>query len=68
MQTHAIGQQVKALRGRLNTMNPERQFVGRVGTIVKAFPPVGGCEPYYEVAFSRWQQDYIDHCNLEVVP
>lgn len=68
MATLNIGQRVKAVRGRLNTMNPERHYVGRVGTVERVFPPVAGCEPYYLVVFGPGQDDFIDHCNLEVLP
>jgi hypothetical protein len=46
-------------------MNPEPRYVGRIGEVALAMPPVAGA-PYYKVAFGA-DVDYIDHCNLEPV-
>lgn len=60
-----VGQQVRAVKGPRNTMNPEPRYVGRIGEVSVTMPPVDGM-PYYEVTFDR-DTDWIDHCNLEVV-
>lgn len=60
-----VGQRVKATRGMPRTMAPERQFVGRLGSVEVVMPPVDGMH-YYKVSFNHGT-DWIDHCNLEVV-
>lgn len=62
---YEVGQQVRAVKGPRNTMNPVPMFVGQVGSIALVMPPVDGM-PYYEVAF-EYGTDWVDHCNLEVV-
>lgn len=69
MTSHAysIGQRVRAVRGPKSTMNPEPRYVGRVGTIALTMPPIAG-EPYYKVSFGGSAIDFIDQCNLEILP
>lgn len=61
----SVGQQVRAVKGPRNTMNPEPRYVGRVGEVEHVGPPIDG-DYFYRVRFGV-DSDYIDHCNLEVV-
>jgi len=66
MHKYSVGQAVRAVRGKRDTMNPEPRYVGMVGTVALPMPAVAG-EVYYKVSFGGGAVDFIDQCNLEAV-
>lgn len=62
---YEIGEQVLALKGAPGTIEPDRKFVGRLGT-VKGFGDKVAGEQSYLVEFENGS-DVIDGANLQKV-